>query len=56
VTGEVDDADALQSVEYQLDREGREEEAEDLLGYEHAALIQMVAYAVRPSKHGNVER
>jgi hypothetical protein len=39
VTGEVDDTDAVQSVEHQLDRERREQEAEDLLGHEHAALV-----------------
>ena len=39
VTGEVDDADAVQSVEHQLDGERREQETEDLLGHEHAALI-----------------
>ena len=56
MTDEVDDADAVQSVEHKLDRERREQETEDLLGHEHAALIQMITDAVCRSKHGNIER
>jgi hypothetical protein len=39
VADQVDDANTLQSIEYELDRECREQETEDLLRDEHSALI-----------------
>jgi hypothetical protein len=36
---QVDDAVAVESVEDELDGKRREQETEDLLGHEHAALI-----------------
>ena len=39
VAGQVDDANTVQSIEHELDRERREEETEDLLGHEHSGLI-----------------
>jgi hypothetical protein len=52
---EVDDPDAVKAVQHELNGKRREQDAEDLLGHEHPTLIQVVADAVRPSEHDDVE-
>ena len=54
VRGQVDDADAVESVQDELNSERGQKDSEDLFGYEHAALIEMVADSVRPTEHGDV--
>ena len=40
---EVDGPDLVQAVEHELNRERRQEEAEDLLGQQHPGLVEVVA-------------
>ena len=48
----MDDADAVKPIKHELDRECRQQKAEDLLGYQHAGLIEAIADAVRRPGEG----
>jgi hypothetical protein len=50
VRDRCDDARGGQAVEDELDPDRGDEEAEDLLGDQHAALIQLGSHVVRPAE------
>ena len=45
----------MKAVEHELDGERGEQDAEDLLGDEHAAFVEMVTGAVGELEHADVE-
>src|ERR1700730_2055712 len=53
--GQMDHPEVEQPVEGEVNGQGREEEAEDLLGHQHAALVELLADPVGPPEHGDVD-
>ncbi len=53
--GQVDHSEVGQPVEGELNGQGGEEEAEDLLGHQHPALVQPLADPVGPPEHGDIK-
>jgi hypothetical protein len=51
-----DDSGGDQSVEDQLHRDRGNQETEDLLGDQHAVLIELLTDPVRPAKHHHVQQ
>src|ERR1022692_876241 len=52
---QVDHPEVGQPVEGQLDSQRREQEAEDLLGHQHAVLVEVLAEPVGPPEHRDVD-